>query len=79
MLVRQAVITVHTSVQLQLQEDLNVHVEMAITSGMMDGDVEVRILYSVQSDDFGLRSWRRMGLVTLSMLHETTQTFNYYV
>ena len=43
MLVRQAIITVHTSVQLQHQEDLNVHVEMVITSGMMDGDVEVRI------------------------------------
>ena len=40
---RQAIITVHTSVQLQHQEDLNVHVEMAITSGMMDGDVEVGV------------------------------------
>ena len=43
MLVRQAVITVHTYVQLQLQEDLNVPVEMVITSGMMDGDVEVGV------------------------------------
>ena len=43
MLVRQAIITVLTYVQLQLQEDLNVHVEMAITSGMMDGDVEVGV------------------------------------
>ena len=43
MLVSRVVITVHTSVQLQHQEDLNVPVEMAITSGMMDGDVEVCI------------------------------------
>ena len=75
MLVRQALITVHTSVQLQLQEDLNVHVEMVITSGMMDGDVEVPILYLVHSDGFGLRSWHRMGLVKLSMLHESDTNF----
>ena len=40
---RQAIITVLTSVQLQRPEDLNVHVEMVITSGTMDGDVEVCI------------------------------------
>ena len=40
---RLALITVLTYVQLQHQEDLNVHVEMAITSGMMDGVVEVGV------------------------------------